>query len=139
MEQGARILTSMAQDELALRQLLAQGLRQSREPSLANTGLLHNELKLLVVDVDAVQVGVEHELREVVRDRRRVLRGRVLRLAECGHDEGHARAVVLLLELLTLVSGQRSPLRDLVGGATGQEEGQVTTRSSQYSVFASRW
>lgn len=119
----------MAEDKLPLRQLRPQRLRERREPLLPDARLLRirHERRLLPVDVDPVQVVGEHELRHRVRERRRVeaLRRRQLRRPERGHDERHARGVVLLLELRAARRVERGPFRRLVGRSRAEQEGQV--------------
>lgn len=119
----------MAEDKLPLRQLRPQGLRERREPLLPDARLLRvrHERRLLPVDVDPVQVVAQHELRHRVRERRRVeaLRRRQLRRPERGHDERHARVVVLLPEPLAARRVERGPLCRLVGRSRAEQEGQV--------------
>ena len=111
--------TGMGEDELALGQLRPHRLGERREPLLADVGLLNHERDLLPVDVDAVEVVAEHERRHRVGERRGVspVRRRVVGRAEGGDDDGHARVVVLLLELLAACGVERGPVLRLVARA----------------------
>ena len=117
----------MRQDELALRQLLSQRLRERRHPRLGRPVALVHRSQVLVVHVDPVQAVIQHELRHRVRrpDWVRARRGRLVRLAECGRDNVDAGRGVGRLGGCLLVCGEGGVCLDLVCGAVEGEEGEV--------------
>ena len=94
---------------------------------LAHARLLHHEVELLPVDVDPVEVCVEHEVRHLLRNRVGVetrARG-PFRRAECGYNECDTGLVIALLDEKTLIRRERRPGGRLVVWAVGEEEREV--------------
>lgn len=114
----------MAQDELALRQLLAQRRRERGHPRLRLPVALVHRVQVLVVDVDSVELVREHELRHRVRGGGRVGPGRggLVRLTERGHDDVDACFLVCSLRGRALRGWEGSVCRRLVSGTLQGEE-----------------
>lgn len=114
----------MAQDELALRQLLAQRRRERGHPRLRLPVPLVHRVQILVVDVDPVELVREHELRHRVCGGGRVGpgRGRLVRLAERGHDDVDACFLVCSLRGSALRGREGRVCRGLVGRAFQRKE-----------------
>ena len=118
---------SVRQDELALRQLLSQRLRERRHPRFSRPVALVHRSQVLVVHVNPVQAVVQNELCHRVRrpDWVRTRRRRLVRLAECGRDDVDAGRGVCGLCGCLLVCGEGGVCLDLVCGAVEGEEGEV--------------
>ena len=115
---------SVCQDELALRKLLTQRLRERRHPCLGRPVALVHRIQVLVVDVDPVQRVRGDKLRHRVRRRDRVcaLGRRLVCLAECGDDDVDPCLGVFGLLGRTLVGGERSECTSLVERAVERQE-----------------
>ena len=97
----------VGEDELALRQRLAERLRERGDPLLRGAVALVHRVQVLVVDVDAVELIVLDELghRVAGSDGIRLCGRGLVRLAERGDDELDARLRVPGLERGLLGSG----------------------------------
>lgn len=114
------------QEELALRQRLAEGLGEGGDPGLGRAVALVHRIQVLVVDIDAVQLVRGDELRHRVSrgDRVCTLGRRLVGFAEGGHDDVDARRSVLGLLGRTLVGGQRSERASLIERTVERQERQ---------------
>lgn len=95
----------MGENELPLRQLLAQRLRKGSDPGLRCAIALVHRVEVFVVDVDSVQAVVKDELRERVGYPNGVgpIGRGLVRLAEGGGDDADARRGVFRLLRSALV------------------------------------
>ena len=115
------------QDELALRELLAERLGEGGDPRLRCAIALVHGGQVLVVDVDAVELVVEDELCHGVRGADGVRTGGrgLVGLAECGGDDVDACGGVLSL-LGRLCGGVKvGVVLHLVPGTGESEEREV--------------
>lgn len=116
----------MREDELSLRQVAPQRLGVRRNPRLRGARLVLHELRLLIVDVDAVQVVALYELRHALRDRGRVAPSgrRQVVGAKSRDDDGDSSVIILVLELLALRRREVRPVLGLVVRAVALQEAQ---------------
>ena len=100
----------MAENELALRKLLADSLSEGREPLFADSLLAADDIEVFIVDLCAVEVIVEDELGQPVRgsDWVRTQRRREVLVAERGYDNTDPCGCIFGLLCCTLVRGETS-------------------------------
>ncbi len=114
------------EDELALGEGLTERRGEGRHPLFRRAVATVHGIEVLIVDVDTVELVVEHELGECVRgaDRVRALRRGLVRLTEGGHDDVDAGVVVLGLLCRAHLGCECSVGTRLVEGALESEEGE---------------
>ena len=110
----------MREDELALWQLLANGLAERRDPLLGRTIAFVHGSEILVVDVDTIETGIGDELSDFVGDVYGVdaVRRRLIGITECRHEEIDPRCSVLSLLRRPLVSGKVGEGGSLIEGSS---------------------